>query len=72
MLGRIMTAMAGQAVAKRVGGAAAGPAGAVLGMLLPTVSRRLGPLGMIGLAVGSWAVSRAMARRKVAPPPPPA
>lgn len=69
MLGRIMTAMAGQAVAKRVGGAAAGPAGAVLGMLLPTVSRRLGPLGMIGLAAGSWAVSRAMARRKAASPP---
>lgn len=69
MLGRIITAVAGQALAKRVGGSAAGPAGAVMGMLVPTVARRLGPLGMIGLAAGSWAVGRVIARRKPGVPP---
>ncbi len=62
MLGRIITAVAGQAVARRISGAAAGPAGAVLGMLVPTIARRLGPFGMVGLAAGSWIVGRAVAR----------
>lgn len=58
MVGRLVTTMAGQALARTVGGAAAGPAGAVLGFALPMVARRLGPLGMLGMAVGAWAIHR--------------
>jgi len=72
MLGRIITALAGQAVAKRIGGASAGPLGVVAGLVLPVVARRLGPLGMVGVAAGSWVMSRAVAKMpppKVLPPP---
>ncbi len=58
MVGSLVTTMAGQAIARTVGGVAAGPAGAVLGFALPIVARRLGPLGMIGMAVGAWAIHR--------------
>lgn len=57
-VGRLVTAIAGQALARTVGGMAAGPAGAVLGFALPVVARRLGPLGMAGMAVGAWAIHR--------------
>ncbi len=76
MLGRVVTTMAGQAIARTVGGAAAGPAGAVIGFALPMVARRLGPLGMIGMAVGAWAIHRyaqsqvpEVAKPIVTPPP---
>jgi hypothetical protein len=58
LLGRVVTAMAGRAVARTVGGAAAGPAGLVLGSALPLLARRLGPMGMVGVAVGAWAINR--------------
>ncbi len=58
VFGRLVTAFAGQALARTVGGAAAGPAGAVLGFALPMVAKRLGPLGMAGMAIGAWAVHR--------------
>jgi len=58
MLGRIFGAVAGDAVARTFGGARAGPLGAVAGIVVPTVLRRLGPLGMIGAAVGAYAVKK--------------
>ena len=66
MLGKIAGAVAGRAVASRIGGPRAGTTGAIVAMALPMLARRLGPLGMIGVAVGSWAVSRALARRPAA------
>ena len=60
ILGRVVTAMAGRAVARTVGGVAAGPAGLVMGSALPLLARRLGPMGMVGVAVGAWAINRIM------------
>ncbi len=78
MIGQIVTALAGRTLARTVGGAGAGPIGAVVGAALPTaipfIARRLGPVGMVAAAVGSYVVARAMARRAgsaSAPPPPP-
>lgn len=61
IIGNMITAAAGRALAQTVGGVAAGPAGAVLGMALPFVARRLGPMGMVAMAVGAWAVTRILA-----------
>ncbi len=58
LLGNMISAVAGRTLARTVGGVAAGPAGAVIGMALPFVARRLGPMGMIGMAVGAWAIGR--------------
>jgi hypothetical protein len=60
ILGRVVTALAGRTVARVVGGAAAGPAGLVLGVALPLLARRLGPIGMVGVAAGAWAINRVM------------
>ncbi len=62
MLGRIVTMFAGRSLARSVGGVAFGPAGTVVGLLLPTVLRRLGPGGMIAAAVGGVVVRRAVKR----------
>jgi hypothetical protein len=69
LLGRMVTAVAGRAVARTVGGAAAGPAGLVIGTALPMLARRLGPMGMIGVAVGAWAINRIMHERAAAAEP---
>ena len=49
-------------VARTLGGATAGPAGAVIGMalpvVLPAVARRMGPAGMVAAAVGGLLFSR--------------
>jgi hypothetical protein len=58
LISNLVSTMAGRAVAERFGGVAAGPVGMVLGAALPFVARRLGPMGMVGLAVGAWAVSK--------------
>ena len=58
MLGRLIGAGATSLVARQIGGVAAGPTGAVLGMALPFVTRRLGPMGMVAMAVGAWAMAR--------------
>ena len=70
MIGNLVTSLAGNAVGRALGGAAGGPAGAALGLALPFVARRLGPWGMIGMAVGSWAVARYLATHAVATPAP--
>ena len=65
MIGRIVSMMAGRSIARTVGGVAAGPAGTVVGLLLPTVLRRLGPGGMIAAAIGGHVVRRAIKRAAV-------
>ena len=69
----IVTSLAGRAVGRTIGGAAAGPVGMVLGAALPFAARRLGPLGMVGLAVGAWAVGKVLAAQaeKTDPEKPP-
>lgn len=62
MFGRIAAMVAGRSIARTVGGAASGPAGAVIGVLLPTVLRRMGPQGMIVAALGGYIVRKAMKR----------
>ena len=68
MLGRIITAAAGGAIAKQVGGVAAGPVGMVAGAVLPGVLRRLGPVGMIAAAVGGYALTKVIEKRRAAGP----
>ena len=69
--GNLVTSAAGRAVAERFGGAAAGPAGMVLGAALPFVIRRLGPMGVVGVAVGAWAITRILAAQAAPKPAPP-
>ncbi|MGL6043620.1 MAG: hypothetical protein ACRC1J_06815 [Sandaracinobacteroides sp.] len=69
MIGKIVTALAGRTIARTVGGAAAGPAGAIIGaavpIVLPRVARALGPFGMIAAAVGGMLFTRWLERRNV-------
>ncbi len=67
MFGRIISAAAGGAIAKQVGGVAAGPAGMVVGAVLPTVLRRLGPVGMVAAAVGTYFVAKAIEKHNAVP-----
>ena len=65
MIGRIISMFAGSAIAKSAGGA--GPMGAVVGAALPTVMRRMGPLGMVAAAAGAYALSKYVKRQQAAP-----
>ena len=58
MIGRLIGTTATTILARQIGGVAAGPAGAVIGMALPFVARRLGPMGMVAMAIGAWAIAR--------------
>jgi hypothetical protein len=58
MLSRLIGTTATSIVARQIGSVAAGPAGAVLGFALPYIARRLGPAGMVAMAVGAWAITR--------------
>ena len=58
MLGGMIGSTATSLVARQIGSVAAGPAGVVLGLALPFVARRLGPAGMVAMAVGVWAMTR--------------
>jgi uncharacterized protein YqgC (DUF456 family) len=67
MIGKIVTALAGRTVARTIGGASAGPAGAIIGaaipVVLPRVARTLGPLGMVAAAIGGVMFTRWLERR---------
>ena len=67
LFGNLVSALAGRTLGRTVGGSAGGPAGAALGLALPFVARRMGPLGMAGMAVGAWAINRAMQQRAASP-----
>lgn len=62
MLGKIIGAVAGKKVAQNVGGLD-GTSGALLGVAATTVLRRLGPLGLVAAAVGSYAVKKHLDKR---------
>lgn len=66
MLGRVISTIAGGAIARQVGGIAAGPAGLVAGAVLPTVLRRLGPGGLVAAAVGGYVLKKVIARHQAA------
>ncbi len=72
MLGNLVSGLAGRSLAARLGGVASGPVGMAIGLLLPFVARRLGPWGMVSMAVGSWAVARVQKQRAAATTLPPA
>lgn len=63
MLRQMLGTTATTILARQIGGVSAGPAGAMLGLALPFVARRLGPLGMIGMAVGAWTLNRVLQNR---------
>ncbi len=67
MIGKIVTALAGRTIARTIGGAAAGPAGALIGaaipVVLPRAARALGPVGMVAAAVGGLLFNRWLERR---------
>lgn len=67
MIGKVVSAVAGRSVARTIGGTAAGPAGVLIGaalpVVLPSVARRLGPLGMVVAAVGGVLFTRWLERR---------
>lgn len=67
MIGKVVTAIAGRTVARTIGGASAGPAGAIIGAALPVVlprmARALGPMGMVVAAVGGVLFTRWLDRR---------
>ena len=74
MLGRLIGTTATSLVARQIGSVTSGPAGAVLGLALPFVARRLGPAGMVAMAVGVWAMTRILedeAKRTAATAPTP-
>lgn len=64
MIGRIVGALAGRSIARNVGTTAGGLRGAALGAALPTVMRRMGPMGMIAAAAGGYAVKRVLDKRR--------
>lgn len=68
MIGKLLTAAAGRSIARTIGGASAGPAGAVIGAaapaMIPAIARRLGPGGMVAAAVGGMLFKRYLDRRK--------
>jgi hypothetical protein len=45
-------------LARQVGGAGAGPAGTMIAVALPFIIRRMGPAGMVAMALGAWAINR--------------
>lgn len=58
MLGRLIGTTAATVLARQVGGVAAGPAGTMIAVALPFIIRRMGPAGMVTMAVSAWAFNR--------------
>lgn len=63
MIGKIISAVIGKKIADRTPGMSEGT-GALMGVAAATVMRRMGPLGMLAAAGGTWAVSRAMKKKQ--------
>lgn len=66
MLGKIVGAIAGRRVAKHVGGVS-GPGGALLGVGAATLMRRMGPVGLVAAAVGTYALKRYLDKQPASP-----
>lgn len=58
MLRQLIGTTATTILARQLGAAAAGPTGAMVGVALPFVARRLGPFGIVAMAVAAWAIAR--------------
>lgn len=65
MIGRIVTALAGRSIARNVAGPGGGLRGAAIGAALPTLARRMGPMGMIAAAAGGYAVKKMIDKRRM-------
>jgi len=65
MIGRIVSALAGRSVARNFGGAGGGMTGAAIGAALPTLARRVGPMGMIAAAAGGYAIKKMMDKQRL-------
>lgn len=65
MIGRVISALAGRSIARNVGGPGGGTSGMLIGAALPTLARRMGPMGMIAAAAGGYAVKRMLDRRRM-------
>ncbi|WP_313434749.1 hypothetical protein [Novosphingobium sp.] len=57
MIGKVIGAIAGKRLSQDVSGVG-GTRGALLGVGAATVLRRLGPLGMVAVAVGGYALKK--------------
>ncbi|MBT2245979.1 hypothetical protein JQK15_20925 [Sphingobium sp. BHU LFT2] len=64
MIGKIFGALIGNKAAKHVQGVS-GAGGALLGIAVPVVVRRLGPLGVIAAAAGAYAFKKHSDRREL-------
>jgi hypothetical protein len=62
MLGKIVGAVIGERATRHVGGIS-GPGGALLGVGTAALAKRLGPLGLIAVAVGGYAFKRHQDRK---------
>jgi len=62
MIGKMIGAMVGAKVAERARGVS-GPGGAILGVVAVPLARRLGPVGLVAVALGGYAAKR-MAKRR--------
>ncbi|AOR80316.1 hypothetical protein [Novosphingobium resinovorum] len=62
MLGRIISAIAGNKASEYVRGVD-GTAGTLLGFAAPTVLRRMGPLGIVAAVAGGYAYKKHAERR---------
>jgi hypothetical protein len=58
MVGKILGAIVGAQAAKSEPGGLGGTGGALLGAAVPMVLRRFGPLGLVAVAVGGYALKR--------------
>lgn len=63
MLGKVIGAMVGERIARRVGGVNQ-TGGALLGAGAAMLARRLGPMGLIAAALGGYALKRAYEKRE--------
>lgn len=63
MIGKIISAVVGKKIAERTPGISEG-GGALMGLAAATVMRRMGPMGMLAAAGGTWLVSRAMKKKQ--------
>ncbi len=66
LMTRLVTGLAARQVARSAAGSSAGPVGMAVGLALPMMVRTLGPAGMVGLAVGGWAVKKMLDKRAAA------
>ncbi len=58
LLTRILGMAAGRAAGRQLGGVGGGPLGMAAAAVIPFVLKRFGPAGMIGVALGGYAIKR--------------